>query len=52
VQRYRSWCDGTILRDSFDIGPWGCTTVPGQTEPAMPEREHQISSMTFLFGKK
>lgn len=52
VQRYRSWCDGTIRRDALDIPSWGCTTSPGQTEPREVAREHTISSMTFLFGKK
>lgn len=52
VQRYRSWCDGLIVRDPLDIVPWACTTSPGQTEPREFAREHTITSMTFLFGKK
>jgi len=51
VQRYRSWCDGSILFQQTDITDWGCATAPGQTAPG-PSEDHRIGSMTFLFGKK
>lgn len=52
VQRYRSWCDGTILYTFGDISEWACATSPGQTAPSNPNYEHRIRSMTFQFGKK
>jgi hypothetical protein len=52
VQRYRSWCDGTILYTFGDISEWACATSPGQTAPTNPSYEHRIRSMTFQFGKK
>lgn len=52
VQRYRSWCDGTILYTFGDIAEWACATSPGQTAPTNPNYEHRINSMTFQFGKK
>jgi hypothetical protein len=53
VQRYRSWCQGSVLSLSTDIGPWACASTAGQTAPArMSNLDHQISSMTFQFGKK
>lgn len=52
VQRYRSWCDGTIYYTFGDISEWACATSPGQTAPSNPNYEHRINSMTFQFGKK
>jgi hypothetical protein len=52
VQRYRSWCDGTITVRQFDIARWGCATESGQSAPSNPNLEHKLGSMTFLFGKK
>jgi hypothetical protein len=53
VQRYRSWCDGILyIASIYDIPDWGCSTSPGQTAPTQAIFEHQISSMTFQFGKK
>ncbi|MBA3540625.1 MAG: hypothetical protein H0T79_13525 [Deltaproteobacteria bacterium] len=52
VQRYRSWCDGVIRSTVGDIEDWACATSTGQTAPPMFSLEHQIQSMTFLFGKK
>jgi hypothetical protein len=52
VQRYRSWCDGTIFYTFGDIPEWACATAPGQTAPMSPNYEHRINSMTFQFGKK
>lgn len=52
VERYRSWCDGTILPQSIDdIENWACATTTGQTAPTA-NHEHHIQSMTFQFGKK
>jgi hypothetical protein len=51
VDRYRSWCDGTLLVGQFDIPDWRCATSPGQTAPA-DGKDHHISSLSFLFGKK
>jgi hypothetical protein len=52
VQRYRSWCDGTItIRSINDLMRWGCATETGQSAPMMG-LEHKLGSMTFLFGKK
>jgi hypothetical protein len=53
VQRYRSWCDGSYTTlYSSDIRNWRCANATGQTGPASVSREHRLSSMTFLFGKK
>ncbi len=53
VHRYRCWCDGSYLIQSVnDIDQWRCANSTGQTAPAMIQREHKLSSMTFLFGKK
>ncbi len=53
VQRYRTWCDGVFTVGSFnDIDDWSCATTTGQGAPDDPMREHRLSSMTFLFGKK
>jgi hypothetical protein len=53
VQRYRTWCDGVFTVVSFnDIDDWSCATTTGQGAPDDPLREHRLSSMTFLFGKK
>ncbi|MBV8762783.1 MAG: hypothetical protein JO257_36195 [Deltaproteobacteria bacterium] len=53
VQRYRSWCDGTItLQRINDIQNWGCATETGQSAPATMNLEHKLGSMTFTFGKK
>lgn len=53
VQRYRCWCDGSYLIQSInDIDDWKCANSTGQTAPTMITREHRLSSMTFLFGKK
>jgi hypothetical protein len=52
VQRYRSWCDGIIYYTFGDIPEWECSTSPGQTAPTNPIFEHQISSLSFQFGKK
>ena len=53
VQRYRSWCDGTItIRNLNEIDSWGCATETGQSAPSNPNLEHKLSSMTFTFGKK
>ena len=53
VQRYRTWCDGmfTVLSGN-DIDDWSCDVQTGQNAPDDPLREHKLSSMTFLFGKK
>jgi hypothetical protein len=53
VQRYRSWCDGSYRTlFSSDIRNWRCANATGQTAPASVDREHRLSSMTFVFGKK
>lgn len=53
VQRYRSWCDGSYLIQSInDIQTWRCANTTGQTAPDTLAREHRLSSMTFLFGKR
>ena len=53
VQRYRSWCDGTItIRSINEITNWRCATETGQSAPSSPSLEHKLSSMTFTFGKK
>ncbi len=52
VQRYRSWCDGTLLIAPGDILNWGCATSPGQSAPTNLNLEHRIASMTFQYGKK
>lgn len=53
IQRYRSWCDGVYTIVSLnEIQDWRCATTTGQRAPASPDREHRLSSMTFLFGKK
>ena len=53
VQRYRSWCDGTItLRNINEIQNWGCATETGQSAPSNQNLEHKLGSMTFTFGKK
>lgn len=52
VQRYRSWCAGTIFYTFGDIPEWACATSVGQTAPSNPNYEHRINSMTFQFGKK
>jgi hypothetical protein len=53
VQRYRSWCSGSVLSLSSDIGPWACASTAGQTAPPrMSNLDHHINSMTFQFGKK
>lgn len=52
VQRYRSWCDGSLLIAVGDIRNWACATSPGQSAPTNPNYEHRIGSMTFQFGKK
>jgi hypothetical protein len=53
VQRYRSWCDGTIeIRSLNDIMNWRCATETGQSAPSSANLEHKLRSMTFLFGKK
>jgi len=54
VQRYRSWCAGTVKLDpnSNEISDWGCAVTPGQTAAVTGDLEHHIDSMTFLFGKK
>jgi hypothetical protein len=53
VQRYRSWCDGSYTTlFSTDIRNWRCANTTGQTAPTSIDREHRLSSMTFLFGKK
>jgi len=53
VQRYRSWCDGTItIRNLNEIQDWRCATETGQSAPSNPSLEHKLSSMTFTFGKK
>jgi hypothetical protein len=52
VQRYRSWCDGSILYMNGDIVNWACATSPGQSAPTDVDYEHHISSMTFQYGKK
>jgi hypothetical protein len=52
VERYRSWCLGTLTYQVNDIRAWRCATSTGQTAPATADREHRMSSMTFLFGKK
>jgi len=52
VQRYRSWCDGIVLRISTDISGWECAAAAGQSAPAADMYEHHIGSMTFQFGKK
>ena len=41
----------TIVSGS-EIQDWRCATTTGQRAPASPNREHRLSSMTFLFGKK
>ena len=52
LQRYRSWCDGTIqLVFASDVANWACATTTGQTAPS-PSNEHHLDSMTFLFGRK
>jgi hypothetical protein len=52
VQRYRSWCDFVYISAGSDIRDWDCATATGQTAPPTIEREHRLSSMAFLFGKK
>ena len=53
VQRYRSWCAGTIeIRSLSDIDQWRCATETGQSAPSNENLEHKLGSMTFLFGKK
>ena len=53
VERYRSWCSGTLqVLTGSDIDPWRCATSTGQTAPMTADRAHRLSSMTFLFGKK
>jgi hypothetical protein len=53
VQRYRSWCDGTItIRSINEIQNWRCATETGQSAPSNPNLEHKLGSMTFTFGKK
>ncbi len=52
VQRYRSWCAGTLFITTGDIERWACATSPGQMAPTDFDFEHRISSMTFQFGKK
>ena len=52
VQRYRSWCDGIVLRITGDISGWECAAAAGQSAPAADPYEHHIGSMTFQFGKK
>ena len=54
VQRYRSWCQGTILfTPGLDIVPWRCALATGQTAAqSMSMYDHHINSMTFQFGKK
>jgi len=53
IQRYRSWCDGVVIRvTSSEIGGWECAAATGQSAPASDALNHHISSMTFLLGKK
>jgi hypothetical protein len=52
VQRYRCWCDFVYSYAGSDIRDWDCATTTGQTAPPTIEREHRLSSMAFLFGKK
>jgi hypothetical protein len=51
VQRYRSWCDGTINTNAF-FTDWECAALAGQSTAAMDSLEHHIGSMTFQFGKQ
>jgi hypothetical protein len=52
VQRYRSWCDFSYVYATSDIRDWECANTTGQTAPPTIDREHRLSSMAFLFGKK
>jgi hypothetical protein len=54
VQRYRSWCQGTILfTPNLDIARWRCALTTGQTAAQSNSTyDHHINSMTFQFGKK
>jgi hypothetical protein len=52
VERYRSWCDGTVSIASGEIQSWACATSATQSAPTDSTYEHKISSMTFMFGKK
>lgn len=51
VQRYRSWCDGSINSSAF-FTDWECAALAGQSTAAMDTLEHHIGSMTFQFGKQ
>jgi hypothetical protein len=51
VQRYRSWCDGTV-NSAAAFPDWECAALAGQNTAAADGLEHHIASMTFQFGKK
>ena len=53
IARYRSWCDGIIIRRRvLELSGWECSAAAGQSAAFDDTLEHHIGSMTFLFGKK
>jgi hypothetical protein len=53
IARYRSWCDGVVIRRRvLELSGWECSAASGQSAATDDTLEHHIGSMTFAFGKK